>query len=101
MRNEHGKAIYVSVWGLLVLLLIITVAVSYVHFGRLNPLIAVAIAGAKATLIAVYFMHLRSSSRLVWVVATASVVWLAILFTLTTADYESRRFLPNPTVWQK
>jgi len=87
--------------GLLVALLAITVAVSYAQFGRLNAVVALAIAAIKATLIVLFFMHLRSSAKLIWIVTAASVVWLAIMFALTVSDYETRRFLPAPAVWQK
>jgi cytochrome c oxidase subunit 4 len=101
MSREHGIRTYLLVWASLVALLAITVAVSYVHFGRLNAVIALAIAVIKATLIALFFMHLRSSAKLIWLVTAASVVWLAIMFALTVSDYETRRFLPAPAVWQK
>lgn len=96
-----GKRTYLLVWATLVALLAITVAVSYVHFGRLNPVFALAIAVIKASLIVAFFMHLRSSPKLIWVVTAASVVWLAIMFALTASDYETRRFLPTPEIWQK
>lgn len=101
MTGTHGKTGYWLVWASLVALLVITVATSYVHFGWLNPVLALAIAATKAALIAVFFMHLRSSSKLTWVVTAASVVWLSILFALTIADYQTRGFLPSPQVWQK
>jgi cytochrome c oxidase subunit 4 len=37
-----------------------------------------------------YFMHVRWSSRLTWVVAASGFFWLLILFGLTMADYVSR-----------
>ena len=101
MSAEHGVRTYVLVWASLVALLAITVAVSYAQFGRLNAVVALAIAAIKAALIVLFFMHLRSSARLIWVVTAASVVWLAIMFALTVSDYETRRFLPAPAVWQK
>jgi len=93
--------IYVLVWVLLLLLLGITVSAAYIPLGKLNPVLAVGIAATKAALIAAYFMHLRSTARLIWIVATAGVVWLAIMFTLTAGDYFMRGYLPKPTVWQQ
>ena len=93
--------IYVLVWILLLLLLGITVSAAYIPFGRFNPVLAVGIAATKAVLIAVYFMHLRTASRLAWIVAAAGVVWLAIMFTLAAGDYTTRKYLPPPTVWQQ
>jgi cytochrome c oxidase subunit IV len=37
-----------------------------------------------------FFMHVRWSSRLTWVVASSGFVWLLIMFGLTMADYMSR-----------
>lgn len=44
----------------------------------------------KATLVVLFFMHVKYSARLTWVVVVASVVWLGILLALTLADYASR-----------
>ena len=101
MSGEHGIKTYLLVWVSLVALLAITVAVSYAQFGQLNAFVALAIAAIKTTLIVLFFMHLRSSARLIWIVTAASVVWLGIMFALTMSDYETRRFLPAPAIWQK
>lgn len=58
--------------------------------GPLNVVIALTIACIKATLVVLYFMHVRYSSRLVWVVFTSALFWLAILFALTLSDYWTR-----------
>ena len=50
--------------------------------GQLNVIIALTIAVIKATLVVLYFMHVRYSSRLIWVVFTSALFWLAILFAL-------------------
>ena len=61
--------------------------------GQLNVIIALTIAVIKATLVVLYFMHVRYSSRLIWVVFTSALFWLAILFALTFADYWTRSWL--------
>jgi cytochrome c oxidase subunit 4 len=91
--------IYLIVWASLLILLGITVGVSFIHLGWFNPFAAVTIAFTKAVIIVLYFMHVRYSSKLVWVVAGASVLWLGILFTITLTDYLSRSTLPAPTIW--
>jgi cytochrome c oxidase subunit 4 len=48
------------------------------------------IAGAKALVIALGFMHLSRSGPVVILYATAGVFWLGILFLLTFADYLTR-----------
>ncbi|HEY8186758.1 MAG TPA: cytochrome C oxidase subunit IV family protein [Pyrinomonadaceae bacterium] len=61
--------------------------------GQLNVIIALTIAVIKATLVVLYFMHVRYSSRLIWVVFTSALFWLAILFALTFSDYLTRCWL--------
>ena len=97
---RHSKLHAILVWVLLLLLLGITVSAAYIPFGRLNPVLVVVIAGTKAILIGAYFMHLRVTHRLVWIVAVAGFVWLGIMFTLAAGDYAARGYLPKPTIWQ-
>jgi len=61
--------------------------------GSLNVVIALTIAVVKATLVVLYFMHVRYSSRLIWVVFTSALFWLAILFVFTFSDYWTRGWL--------
>jgi cytochrome c oxidase subunit 4 len=61
--------------------------------GNLNVIIALTIAVTKATLVVLYFMHVRYSSRLIWVVFTSALFWLAILFVFTLSDYWTRDWL--------
>jgi cytochrome c oxidase subunit 4 len=56
----------------------------------LNTSIALIIATTKATFVVLYFMHVRYSIRLVWVIVTSALFWLVIMFALTLADYWTR-----------
>jgi cytochrome c oxidase subunit 4 len=58
--------------------------------GSLNDAMALAIAGTKAALVILYFMHVRYQTRLVWVFSLAGFVWLVLFFILILADYETR-----------
>jgi cytochrome c oxidase subunit 4 len=60
-----------------------------VDMGALNNVVMLLIAGTKATLVILFFMHVRWSSRLTWVVAMAGFFWLLLLFTIL-GDYISR-----------
>jgi cytochrome c oxidase subunit IV len=62
--------------------------------GPLNAIVALTIAAVKATLVVLYFMHLRYSQRLVWLIVGAALFWLALLFALTFSDYSTRGWLP-------
>jgi cytochrome c oxidase subunit 4 len=82
--------LYYSVFAALLVLLAITVAAAEVDLGRLNFPLAAAIATMKAMLIMLYFMHVRYSKPLIWLVAGAGIFWLAILFSLTFSDFLTR-----------
>jgi len=56
----------------------------------LNTPIALLIAVTKATFVVLYFMHVRYSTRLVWVIVTSALFWMVILFALTFSDYWTR-----------
>ena len=82
---------YFAVFGALIALTILTAGAAAAPFpGWLHTPVALAIAAAKATLVLLFFMHLWYSPRLTWLVAFGSLVWLAIIFALTFADYLTR-----------
>ncbi len=82
--------IYFGVWGALLVLTGVTVAVSYFDFGAGNMLVAMVVALIKASLVAAFFMHLRYDNKLNAVVFTASLVFMFIFFFLTFADINTR-----------
>lgn len=96
--SEHVTSVrvYFLVFGVLMVFTATTVWAAFIHLGVLNDLVALAIAVTKATLVVLYFMHVRHSSRLTKVVVVAGFFWLAILFGLTLSDYFTRDFLGNP-----
>ena len=94
-----SRKTYVIVWVSLLVLLGATVGAAYLSLGRFNAIIALGIASIKAVIIAMYFMHLRYSPRLVWCYAGGAVLWLGILFAFSFSDYLARSLLPAPTVW--
>lgn len=89
-HNHPSLAVYVSVFIALIVLLVVTVVVAEMEFGAANFIVAAAIASVKAVLIIMFFMHVRYGSHLIWLVAGAGFFWLAIMFTLTMADYLTR-----------
>jgi cytochrome c oxidase subunit 4 len=100
--SEHiiEKKIYYSVFGGLMALLGTTVAIAYIHLGKLNMIAALSIAVIKAVLIIHYFMHVRYSSRLLWIFVCAGFFWLGIMFALSFSDFLTRGWLPLPTGWE-
>jgi cytochrome c oxidase subunit 4 len=92
-----GKKTYVKVWAALICLTAVTAVVSEIELGQWNAPVAMAIAGTKAVLVAMFFMHLRyERSKIVWVWAIAGIFWLSILFVLSMSDYATRGFLNVP-----
>lgn len=90
--------VYYAVFAALMVLTVITVLVAFFDFGVLNDVVAMAIAGSKALLVILYFMHVRYGNRLTWIFASAGFVFLAILLAFTLSDYLSRgwQFQPDP-----
>ncbi|HOR27102.1 MAG TPA: cytochrome C oxidase subunit IV family protein [Candidatus Sumerlaeota bacterium] len=85
--------IYYLVCGALLALLLLTVAVSFIDLGAFNVPLALAIAVAKALLVALFFMHLRDAVPLTRLVAVAGLAWLLVLFLLTFGDYATRGWM--------
>jgi len=84
------KSMYYTVFGALIVGTALTVGAAEVDLGALNNVVMLAIACTKALLVILFFMHVRWSSRLTWVVAASGFVWLLILFGITMTDYLTR-----------
>jgi cytochrome c oxidase subunit IV len=82
--------VYAKVLAALLVLTATTCAVSFIDMGKMNAVVAVVIAFAKASLVALIFMHLRYSRRLMRIVVAAGLFWLGILIALTMSDYLTR-----------
>jgi len=95
--SEHivYPRVYVTIFLVLLVGTGLTVLAAFQDFpGPLNAVLALTIAVVKATLVVLYFMHVRYSSRLIWLVIAAALFWLAIMFALTISDYSTRSWLP-------
>lgn len=80
--------IYLLVFAALMVLLVLTFIASTWAIGALGGLIvALTIAITKATVIILYFMHVRYTQRVIWVVVLAGFFWLGIMFTIMFADH--------------
>ena len=88
--ETSATRIYYVIFGVLIVCTYLTWQVAYFDLGKLNTVAALGIAGLKATLVVWFFMHARSSPRLVWLVAVGGLLWLAILLALTMGDYLTR-----------
>ena len=93
MAQHIVRALYYRIFAALLMLTLLTVGVAYLDLGVLNTVIALTIATGKALLVVLFFMHVRYSSRLTWVVVSASVFWLLLLLVFTLSDYLTRSTL--------
>ena len=89
------KSMYVGVFLALIVGTGLTVAAAEVDLGALNNIVMLGLAMTKATLVILFFMHVRWSTRLTWVVAASGFFWLLILFGLTMQDYLTRGWVPG------
>jgi cytochrome c oxidase subunit 4 len=94
------KKLYILVFAALVVFTSLTTGVAFVNLGQWNTVVALAIAVCKASLVVLFFMHLRWSSGLMRMVLLSAFVWFAILVTLTLSDEFTRQWTPIPSSWE-
>ena len=78
-----------AVFGALVALTVLTVAAAHVDLGNLNLYVALAIAGAKATLVVLYFMHLRYDRPFNLVVFVGCLAFVVLFISLVLTDTQA------------
>lgn len=98
MAQEHDTpmahvvpvSLYVGIWATLIICTGLTVLAASFDLGAWNIVLALGIATVKGTLVVLFFMHLRYSSRLTMVTIVAAIFFLIILFSLSMTDYLTR-----------
>jgi cytochrome c oxidase subunit 4 len=91
--TTHSPSVYWKTCAALIALLALTWSIGYVNLGSFNLVVALGISISKALLVALVFMQIKGSNRLLHLAATAGVIWLLILFSLTLGDYFTRNLL--------
>ena len=84
---------YVGVFLILMFGTALTVAAAYVDLGWANNAVAIGIALAKATLVVLFFMHVKENTRLVPAVIFSGLFMLLLLLVNLLADYGTRGWL--------
>jgi len=84
------KSTYYLIFGTLMVATAVTVFVAFLNLGVLNFPVAISIAIVKATLVILFFMHAKYSSRLTKLIVGGAFFFLMILLGLTMTDYMSR-----------
>ena len=90
---------YIAIFVALICLTALTTAVAYVDLGRMNTVIALAIAVTKMLLVILFFMHVKYSPGLTRIVVIAVFFWLSILVALSLADELTRWWSPPAQPW--
>jgi caa(3)-type oxidase subunit IV len=96
MSHISPKSVYFSIFGALMALTALTVYVAFQHLGWLNFPVAISIALIKASLVVLFFMHVKYSSKLTKLLVGSTFFFLASLFGLTMTDYLSRGWVTSP-----
>ena len=98
-REHHGHIVstklYFLIFASLLVLTWLTVAIAKADLEPFNTLLALAVAVTKASLVVLFFMHLRWSSTLVRLFLAAGLSWLALMIGLTAMDFFSRAWQMN------
>ena len=98
---HHGPTVkmYFAIFFALAILTVVTVMAARFDFapmmgvqmgGFVNNIVALGIAVTKASLVVLFFMHVKYESKLVGLAVVASVIWLAFLILITVSDYLTR-----------
>jgi cytochrome c oxidase subunit 4 len=90
--TQHGptRRVYVTIFVALLCLTGATVGAAELDLGAFNNVVMLGIAVTKATLVVLWFMHVRYGPRLIRVLVGAGLAWLGILLVFVLADYLTR-----------
>ena len=89
MSHISPKSTYYKIFGMLMMLTALTVFAAFHHLGVLNFPVALGIAITKGTLVILFFMHAKYSSRLTKLFVGTAVFFLLVLLALTMTDFLS------------
>jgi cytochrome c oxidase subunit 4 len=92
--DRHVR-IYISVFVALMVLTVITVAISYLHLSvPVAVTVALIVATVKGSLVACYFMHLISEKKLIYAVLALTAVFFAALLALPVFTHSNGFWIP-------
>jgi cytochrome c oxidase subunit 4 len=87
LAHVTPKRLLLGVWGALMILTVVTVAVTLIDFGaQTNLIIAMAIATIKAGLVVTYFMHLRWDRPFHTLIFLGSLLFVSLFISMTLLD---------------
>jgi cytochrome c oxidase subunit 4 len=90
-HTGHSQGFYIAIGIGLLIGTVTTVSAAFVNLGPFNPVIALLIATIKATVVVLFFMHVKGANeKLTGAVVVSGVFFFAILVSLSLADYLTR-----------
>jgi cytochrome c oxidase subunit IV len=93
--DRHVR-IYITVFVALMVLTVVTVAVSYLHLPVPMAIgVALLVATVKGTLVACYFMHLISEKKLIYAVLVLTAVFFLVLLALPAVTHQDGYWIPE------
>ena len=93
LGHKQPLALYRKVYFTLLFLTALTVGAAFIDFGISDLVIAMVIASIKATLVALFFMHLKYESPFTWLYAAVPIL---ILFFLLGGVFIDSPFRGHP-----
>jgi len=91
--SEHISTLgsSIAIWIALLVGTGLTVGAAFVDLGPFNIVVALAIATVKATLVVLFFMHVKyTHEKLTGLVVVSAIFWLFLLLALSMLDYTTR-----------
>jgi cytochrome c oxidase subunit IV len=90
-HTTHSQAFDLAIGIALLVLTATTVGAAFINLGPFNPVVALLIATIKATLVVLFFMHVKGASeKLTGAIVVSGFFFLGILLSLSLADYMTR-----------
>lgn len=83
---------FIAIWLALMVLLFVMLGLALFNLGPAGTAIILVLAFVQMVLVLSFFMRLRSSTKLIRLVAAAGFAWLLILFVLVFSDYLTRQW---------
>ena len=91
--GEHvvSGSLYWLIWVILIIATFLTAWIATVDLGIFNTVVALLIATCKASIVVLFFMHVKyTSEKMTKAVLVAAVFWLLLLLILSLSDYATR-----------
>jgi cytochrome c oxidase subunit 4 len=88
--------VYYGVFGALMVLTVLTYSIAYINLEGLNLVVALTIAIIKATLVILFFMHVKYSTTLTKAVVASGFLFFMIMVFFTMSDLMTRGWTGTP-----